>query len=868
MAENKEIRISAKMDSSQFNSEIKNLEEKLKSLQKAATQKNTQMSGLTSDSQLGPAAQKAIEQSQSRLNTLLKAGLDTQKDIIRIAEQQKRNAIDEIRNAEKLGNVDKERLKNLREFVVMKDRDSKQALQKAAIYSSNMPQTGNIGQAGGAMIPPPTSPTSGIAQTNAAGFEGLSTILQGIGVGAILKGAINASVKFVEHRIERDSKMLSDKAGAATVAATGLREMAEGRGATGAYWAQERDSAMQMAMERQSNVGNLDYAKGAGRGILGGIAGIGAGAMIGGSLGAIGGFMVGGPLGAYAGASLGADVGMGVGGIAGAGAGMMTDRRSYNRYFDSDAYNAMSSKEAMEQYQANLQKKKAADPRKAMGEELYYSDYPSQIERGRGLGLNTTEMLGRPQIKGQDYIPATPASAGHWTHDAWGNRKTWVSASEGNPGQSPILGSGGSEGYEFQGLSGDQKFSPATMSKMAAGLEGSSTEMQQGGRVTAASYERNYNMLNSSAFLNSQGQSGLSVGQSEQNLQKMLTDAMTTGMDKSKISQMPQELQKFSQSVIEMASSYGSYSGKTSQQMAAALGQDTPSLQDISTAKSAVQTYEEKASESSAMGYAYWHKLHPNMDVRTMQRMNKISSKQFSSMSDFDKEGLADELTGGDVDKLSKEFSGADADKQFMQASADKANKAYGEFQTTHPGITQENYKRYLSPEDQIKFRKLGRVRAGFISQENSGMNQRAVGSYGNLNSDAQMGFLDQATTVNQGDLESAKLPPDLAALAQANAAAVSAKTGKKGLRDTMSDLTTAGQTFSENDALFAKSFSAFQEAVKLGATGLDQFADSIKKVMLALGNNSSNQSTATGKPSSNNFSLPGLSSPYKPPGQ
>ena len=212
---------------------------------------------------------------------------------------------------------------------------------------------------------------------------------------------MNATVKTIEHRIDRDTKMLSEKASAATVAATTLHEGLAGRGGSQVYWGSERQNSINMAMERQSNISDLDLAKGVGKGMIGGTAGLIAGGYAGMQVGAGLGSLAG-PLGSIVGGTAGTMIGAGMGALGGAAIPTLSDKKVYNRFFDSKAYGAMASKEAMQNYQANLLAEKALNPSKAIGEENYYSNMGRYQLQGRAMGLSSEEMLGKgnQSIKG------------------------------------------------------------------------------------------------------------------------------------------------------------------------------------------------------------------------------------------------------------------------------------------------------------------------------------------------------------------------------------------------------------------------------------------------------------------------------------
>jgi hypothetical protein len=858
MADNKEIRISTKLDTSQFDAQIKSMEEKFKNLQKTTSQSQKTANNVKNDPIFGAPASKIYEQSQKQL-------LEYSSQVTKEMEKQQKigaNSINRLREEIKLEKekvkINKEQLEN-NEKLLQSEEHAQRARVNLFSNIKNRINTPSQENAPSQENIPNTPNTPNQNQGGGNGFAMFSSIVKGLGVAALIKGAMNATVKFAEHRIERDTKLLSDKASASTVAAQGIHEIVSGRGGSQAYWANERESSLNMAMQRQSNVSNLDAYKGVGKvgaaGLAGGIAGGTLGAMAGSAL-SFATMGIAAPVTPYliaGGATLGAS-------LAG-GATIASDKRSYNRFFDKDAYNAMSSKEAMESYQGNLLAKKGRDPWKSIGEEKYYSDYSQQILTGRSMGLDTAGMLGNPDVtgvagrKGQASKTMSRDQYGEW-HEA----QPYLSEIK------EIKGKAGTSGYLQQGLN---QFSPETMARQAAGLSGSSTDMMQYGRTRAAIVERQFNLGNAASLFGEQGKVGVSAEQSDKNIDKILSDAVGKGVDKSKIASMPQELQRFTQSVMEMATSTGGYSSKISQQMAAALGSETPTVAGIEASKTAVEEFNDKARSRKGfegqIGFANIHKMLPGVtDPDLYNALNTTSASDYSAMPKNMQEALARQAKT-DVAGLSKLFSKNDSDKQSQSSGQDKANLEVQEYEDKYPGI-RSNPEKYSSDVTE-KFDDL-KSRAQIIEKGRSGseMSWIAASQKVNLKAASLGGKFSSETFVDPIVEGMRNRATDPNALAKESADGKSELAKLNAERNQMSSLTKASQSFTENTAAFLHSYDKFSQAIMHGATGLDTFAESLRNVVKALnGTGSMPATTKIAQPVNVTGGLPGTK-PYDGP--
>jgi hypothetical protein len=826
MADNKEIRISAKLDTNQFDTQLKSLEEKMKSLQKGNTQKLSSLGNLKDDPVFGPSAKKAYDEQQKSTTAYFQSLYKGQQEAFKNGEKYISQIKEQIKLEKEKVNLDKEKIKNLNDLMMKTEQGQRKTMAFASSFKNRLPEEtmsqsykpssdfkqgppdsrGRLNLATGAWEKTPIEAAGG--GENSSQFAGIASILKGMGVAAILKGAMNATVKTIEHRIDRDTKMLSDKAGAATIAATTLHEAVSGKGGSQAYWASERQIASNMAMERQSNIGELDLAKGVGQGLLGGTAGMLAGGYAGMQAGGTLGAMFG-PMGAIAGGAAGAMIGGGIGAFGGAAIPTLSDKRTYNRFFDSKAYSAMASKESMQNYQADLQAQKALNPSKAMGEENYYQNMGRYQQQARAMGLSSVEMLGKgnQSIKG---IGAT--SAEDYIKDK-------------------------NEGFLQKGLG---VFSEETLNRNWQGMRsaGASSAMLREGRGTAATYERQFGLENAGALLGAQGAVGQGIGQSEQNLKKVLTDAVRGGVDLSK---MPQELQKFTQVAVELATATGGFSQSAAAQLSASMyGPATTA--SIGAAKGAAEEFESKAGAGGGLeGQMNKAFVMKNFGGKINSGNLNILSTRTTAQLESDPQAASDVATNyfsGDEKAMWKFFKEKDAMAQNKTSKLDTAEKALSDYNSKK---IEEN-----TPELKATGAKIRGAAIEAYGQENDVSNM----PYQTMMS--KITGAGNALTGRKGGGEISDLvnfnldrPGDKDYTAFEAMQGKGTRTAINAQADNQTTLTAAASSFSSNQALFNKSFDTFAQALKDGTEPLTRFNAAIGQVLGTLDANIKNLNNA-----------------------
>jgi hypothetical protein len=784
MAIEKQIKISANLDTNGFDRQLKGLEDKMKTLQKSSTQRLSNTNSLKDDPIFGEQAQRAYDKYSKQNNDRFNSMFKQQQEMFKQRQNYISQIEKEIDATKRLEQVDEKRLKTLTQMLALENKKQAETMQVAGKIKGFMPETPQ------AMPSPELTP-----RPTETGGTSIMTLLKGIGAAAVIQGAVNASTKILQHRLDRDTKLLSDKASSTTIAADSLNDTLSGRGATNAYWSRERLRASTMANSRQSSVGTMDTVKAASSVGTQSAIGFGAGAAAGGMAGLMYGAPLG-PAGMAAGLTVGSAIGGVMGGLGGA-ANSLGNERTYNRLLDQDAYKAMSSKEGMENYKGNLEAQKALNRPKSIAEEQYYDKMGQYTDIQRQTGLSDAQLYGAGSIKG-------------------GQRE-------------------GTDALKFRANGaleeGMDRFSNQTLDRNYQQIRGAGgpSSMLMGGRAVAAQYERQFNLTNAGSALGQQGSVGLSTVQSEQNLKKVLTDAVAAGVN---LTDMPSQLVKFTQTAVELATASGGFSESTSDKLSSAMV--GTSNYDINSAKSAVENFNSKAGSTQGAqgqmgkGFLMRELKGKNVGAPGLQLLDSLSTQELESNPEIAQD-IADKYFDGDVSKLMDTVSRKDAQKQNLYAGTDKAQKAYGE---AIKGKSQSE----INADPKLRAMRLASLTSKRYSENTEGKSLRDSQSENELTANVLAG--NGAPGISADVQKQATGRKDNAATAFEGQQAVGDRANLGYLRDYMGELTKSAKSFNENTYLYNQTFEQFSKALNTGATGLDQFNKSLENILTTLNKN------------------------------
>jgi hypothetical protein len=556
----KQIKIRAVLDNSDFDSQIQKLEQKLSRLQRSS-------SSLDPSSRAGQYAAKTYEdfRKESVSDTQKKFDVNERslERLNRALDTQKRK-YEEIQNIKRQGlQYDKEQETLLNNRIQKLEQASRNRVLGLGEQQNILSQFGQ-GQGQGGQ----NSGFGGFQQGIGGGISGFASLLSTLAGSAILKGGFNvASTAYEEFGVTRPKRIQQYRGQALKGAGREMEEMAEGRGSERYAFAGERSDAFSMAMKQRSMQSNLDLIKGVGGGLAGGLAGAGTGAFLGAKGGAALGSMVvpglGTALGGTAGGILGGAAGFMGGAFLGAG------ERGRSRMFDEERYNKMSMAEMMqnrEQIEASLI---AQNPSKRIARKAFTGSLNNMVDLQRQTGMRSdTDMYGR------------------------------------NPDIEEMLsGKSGTKGFLQNQMESGQSMGGRNLQQSV--IENQVRALYQAGGQTnssqlagtAGGINRQFGVNNSAQVMGGiSGQGGLGVQATEDAYKRLMIEAVKMGVDTSK---MPQEMQRMTHMTAQLATQGGGFSKLAAE--TASMGVGGFSKGEISAAGTAFQEFQ--TTSKDAAGY-------------------------------------------------------------------------------------------------------------------------------------------------------------------------------------------------------------------------------------------------------------------------
>lgn len=568
MSNGKEIRIKWLSDETEIDKSVQNLQRRLQQM----NQTNRQ---ITNISETGGALSKRAEYAQKVFQQTSVSQLQKESREIEQKQRLETQALmrkqRELRDIEKTeGGITQEKQKqldilreeiNLKAKQVMELEASKKKIDDTVKEMQGPGGPKQPGQGGG-------GPGGGPDQNKALAM--FKDILKSLGVATVLNGAIN----FAQHRIERDRRVLADQGQTAQMASRELREMAQGQGMRGLFFAGERQKAMQMAAQEQGRMGNLDFAR------------LAAGT----AAGAVGGSFIPG---------LGTAIGAGVGAIGAFGGMMAGSDRLYSRVFDQEQYRQMMTREGMQKYEANRAMLELQNPMKTMAFDSISGTIGRDVMLERSLGLGNRDLYGqagRGPITPQAIkdIMETPMAR---TRGVRGQGMRWQDFVTGYEptGTSPLQG--GERGTDIMGLFKEQRFNlnrPEGMGRTGflknamdpyrtgqlfgrEDVEGSikaligagaTTEGARGLAGQALQFQRNLRLQNAPQIMGMMSGQGVQTQQTDDMVIRLMSEAVKVGVDASR---MPQEMQRMTAITAELATQGGGFSNQAAENFLAGL---------------------------------------------------------------------------------------------------------------------------------------------------------------------------------------------------------------------------------------------------------------------------------------------------------
>jgi hypothetical protein len=369
----KNITIKASLDNSQFDQQIKQMEQKLTQMKKTSdiysqASKSTGTLGENTKAFFGDFNRDSINRLREMFNQNNQKLMSEAKDL-----QNKQKELSKLQSIEKVLNQNQaDRLKMLKQEVeTIKQRNQLLVTEQTMIQKAAT----QIGAEAKDFGNPPTTKQ---APTGADANSMFKKLLYGVSVNAIVQGALDAG----RYVIERDRKLMSEQAQGVGIATKVAKQFYAGQGTDMAFWMPEKLKAMAMAQKEQSRASKWDWAKLGGAAVGGATVGAGVG---GSTLGAA-------TLGV--GALPGAIIGGVMGGIGGLGTAMLSSDKLKARVFDQPMYRAMQSKEGMQKYEQNESSLQALDPNHLLARNYWNENGQNLYGMQRQLGATEKGFFG------------------------------------------------------------------------------------------------------------------------------------------------------------------------------------------------------------------------------------------------------------------------------------------------------------------------------------------------------------------------------------------------------------------------------------------------------------------------------------------
>lgn len=574
MAEDKEIRIRAVLDSSTFDKGVTDIQEKLKKMTQQQTQGAGTQKALGKDTVMGKYAQQAFgdfsKESQKQLEQMYRT--QRQEAVSQsVTMKGKQQELDKMIKADgELTKQQKERVENLKKEIDLLKEKHRQTLSTAGETQKALdklkPDMASGGGAGAG------SGGAGGADGGTGSLTGgaermFGGLLRGMTAAALIRGGFNAATEaYSNFMVTRPREMEAAKGQAMTGISRDMRENFAGQGSNRAYWAQERSKAFQMSKQERDRQENLDMATGgAGAalgGAIGGYAGMAAGAMGFGKAGAALGTMIMPGVGTLIGGGIGA-IGGGIagglgGGLAGAygGSRMVGGSAGQTAIFDPEKYKNQSAAQMLKNREGIEASLIAQDPLRAHARDYFMGNYNEMADFERSTGKRD-----RPSMYGGGGLLRTQMRIG----EEYGGGMLSMEDIKNQTGA--LYASGGGTGA-------------ANMSGMAVSMN------------------RQFGITNAGQTMGRlQGMGGLSNEGTQDATRRLLAEAVRIGVDTSK---MPQEMERMTAMTAQIATQGGGFSSIAAE--IAGAGAGGLSAGQIAAAGSAYQGYESRAGESEGFG--------------------------------------------------------------------------------------------------------------------------------------------------------------------------------------------------------------------------------------------------------------------------
>jgi hypothetical protein len=337
--------------------------------------------------------------------------------------------------------------------------------------------------------------------------------------------------------------------------------------------------------------------------------------------------------------------------------------------------------------------------------------------------------------------------------------------------------------------------------------------------------------------------------QSEQAIKRILGEAVQMGVDESQIAKMPQEMQRFTAEVIEMATKTGGFSEGAANIFSSGVLDFTS--KGLEGARSAAEVFSQKASATGG--------IEGQIGIRTASKVSKelgldLNYKQLSYLSQLDPSNLKE----GDFQAIAKSF-GTD------ENTIKKATEMISIEKQTSLKSTDESLNETKQALDEIKDPKqkraiLEKIQKGEAFKEGDkdyemGLRVRTAmegakqGLYNEGQTNLSPSRILQLSQV-EGNLylseeekkkrESAAKPATDKQLGtiQQQSQAIGDATRLDALRDYSSSFIESAGKLSKGAVEFEEQFNLFKEAIKKGAEGMDDMASFLANKAKQIENN------------------------------
>lgn len=779
MSNDKEIRIRAVLDASTFDKGINEIQEKIKKISQQQTQGAGAQQALGKDSIMGKYAQQAFGDFSK----------DSQRQLEQMYQIQRREAVNQSitmkgKEAElaKLAKADgemtkqqKERVELLKKEIDLLKEKQRQTLLIAGETQKALDKMKPQGGGAGGGEPPGGQPPP---QDPANPFKNvLGNIVKTAGVAAIAKFATDAVMTGVNDFITRDRKIASNNAASFRILGNDIRENMAGRGSNARFYGQERRDAMASAAQEQGRQSAWDTARSWGGTAL---QGVGGAAMLG--LGWTGLGFVGGAAMFGAGTAL--------------KGGLIGDERSRAAMFDREKFNAMNTREGLEKYQENLAANIARDPRKAMAREYF--------EQNRGDITNMQKQLG-----------------------LFSDKELLAGDNVG------LLQRNMKYGGQYGGANFSQETIQQQIQALAAG--GAMTSGMQDLSGAAATYNRQFNLNNAGQVMGRiQGNTGANSSITDIVYQRLLTEAVRSGVDASK---MPRELERMTQMTAELVTGGGVDAQGMSGLFAAGLGGYNQKAMESAAgaAQEFLATSKESGGWQGQMGYGYLQsddvkkKLGRNLSATEMNYLNQTSASELDEAGFNQVAGML----GTDVETAKSILQGKDKYKQTLTSGQEDAAQALASYFKENNFTTPDQQRQAVSEgPGAALFGKLKAQNTSVMGARYANKSQAEQLAYNFEQANVLGGISPSMTTDQAGEVVQGqkKRTETRAGYVEEGSIATGDAARMNALLDNAEAFKKAAKANTEAAEMYATQFRMLLEATKNGTQAMDKLSESLNK--------------------------------------